>query len=35
MTRAEIDARIDLIVGKVKGVRDVSQRQRKALPKPR
>ncbi len=35
MTKAEIDARVGLIVGKVKGVRYVSQRQRKPLPKPR
>jgi hypothetical protein len=35
MTRAEIDTRIDLIIGKVKGTRYVSQRQRKPLPKPK
>ncbi len=35
MTRAEIDARIDLIIGKVKKTRYVSKRQRKPLPKPR
>lgn len=35
MTRAELDARIDLVIGKVKGTRYVSQRQRKALPKPK
>ena len=35
MTRAEIDARVGLIVGKTKGVRYVSKRQRKPLPKPR
>lgn len=35
MTKAEISARIDLIAGKVKGVRYVSNRQRKKLPKPR
>lgn len=35
MTRAEISARVDLIVGKVKGVRYVSKRVRKPLPKPK
>lgn len=33
MTRAEIDARIDLIIGKPKVTRYVSKRQRKPLPK--
>lgn len=35
MTKAEIDTRVGLIVGKVKGTRYVSQRVRKALPKPK
>lgn len=35
MTRAELDARIGLVTGKVKGTRYVSQRQRKPLPKPK
>jgi hypothetical protein len=35
MTRAEIDARIDLIIGKPKSTRYVSKRTRKPLPKPK
>ncbi|MHC8308202.1 hypothetical protein ACYZUC_01090 [Pseudomonas sp. GT1P32] len=35
MTKHEIDARIDLIIGKPTARRLVSTRQRKPLPKPR
>jgi hypothetical protein len=35
MTCAEIDARIDLIIGKPKTTRYVSKRIRKPLPKPK
>lgn len=35
MTKAEIGSRVDLMIGKVKGTRYVSQRTRKALPKPK
>jgi hypothetical protein len=35
MTRSEIDARIDLIIGKPKATRYVSKRTRKPLPKPK
>lgn len=35
MTRAEIDARIDLIIGKPKTTRYVSKRIRKPLPQPK
>ncbi|KPA90603.1 hypothetical protein PF66_02664 [Pseudomonas asplenii] len=35
MTKPEIDARIDLIIGKVKTTRYVSQRKRMPLPKPK
>lgn len=34
MSRAEISARIDLMLGKSKTTRYVSKRQRKLLPKP-
>lgn len=34
MTRAEIDARIDIIIGKPKSTRYISKRLRKPLPKP-
>ncbi|WP_301336269.1 hypothetical protein [Pseudomonas fluorescens] len=34
MTRAEIEARIEIIIGKPNTTRYVSKRQRKPLPKP-